>query len=738
MAVAEEDDMSSNLIWDPLLPVPAIAVIGTILVAWTWWSYGRGSAPMALWRTGILAAFRTAGLVLVVLLLLQPSRQESLPPPTKDRVTLIATDTSASMNQRDVASASRLDAAKNLLLETEAVTQDGSAATPWLRLFQFDVEAQPISGSLLDVAARGTSTRLHSCILSMLEKLRATEAANALILLSDGHDFELVNPAKTGAAARARRVPIYAVALGEHGKARDVSARIANFQPYTYVKQKARVSGALRVVGCEFEDLTVQLLRQGQVVESQRVNAGEQQELSVEFQVAEPEVGQYEYEIRVAPMPKEADTANNSAITYLNVIDQQIRVLLLEGDPYWDMTFLQRSLLRNDKFDVDALVHFGDGKTRAIRKSRPEAELRAPDALGAWAEYDLVILGKAVDRLLKPASIAWLNDFVKDRGGAVVFARGRAFGDEAADLGLEPVLWGASKHDQVKLDATAEGRSLSAMRALGDAQNSMDGLPALLKGREATQIKPLASTLAVGADAQGDDAIPAVVHRRYGLGQVMSVGVEGLWRWGLNAGVEGANSPFDRFWDQMILWMLAGRDFIPTRQFSFRPQAANVLLGEKAYFRVSMRQPDSSVRSIPLTLFLGDTEVSRTELARAAADSERLVAEFLPERTGRYRAVAAFPDGTSQETRFIVFTDNLEETEVATDLVGLRRLCESSGGRLIVPEDLGRLLSELSRERVDLTPKTRLRPVWNQAWVFYVIGVLFGVDWMLRRRWGLC
>jgi len=46
-------------------------------------------------------------------------------------------------------------------------------------------------------------------------------------------------------------------------------------------------------------------------------------------------VGQYEYEVRAQPLENEVDAANNSAITYLNVIDQQIRVLVLEGDPYW-------------------------------------------------------------------------------------------------------------------------------------------------------------------------------------------------------------------------------------------------------------------------------------------------------------------------------------------------------------------------------------------------------------------
>jgi len=47
-------------------------------------------------------------------------------------------------------------------------------------------------------------------------------------------------------------------------------------------------------------------------------------------------------------------------------------------------------------------------------------------------------------------------------------------------------------------------------------------------------------------------------------------------------------------------------------------------------------------------------------MTASGPDAGRLVAEFLPERVGRYRAMARFPDGTTQESRFIVFTENLE------------------------------------------------------------------------------
>ncbi len=110
-----------------------------------------------------------------------------------------------------------------------------------------------------------------------------------------------------------------------------------------------------------------------------------------------------------------------------------------------------------------------------------------------------------------------------------------------------------------------------------------------------------------------------MVHRRFGSGQVVSIGVEGLWRWGFNAKVEGVNTAFDRFWDQTILWLLAGRDFIPSKQFSFRPSSANIQLGEKVYFRLNRaRNPDPKVKKVPVRLLLGDNEeVARLSLAPA-------------------------------------------------------------------------------------------------------------------------
>ncbi|RKH76587.1 hypothetical protein D7Y13_44330, partial [Corallococcus praedator] len=60
------------------------------------------------------------------------------------------------------------------------------------------------------------------------------------------------------------------------------------------------------------------------------------------------------------------------------------------------------------------------------------------------------------------------------------------------------------------------------------------------------------------------------------------------------------------------------------------------------------------------------------------------------------------------------------------------------GGRLLKPDELGKLLAELKDEPTAAEPLTKLTSAWDRIWIFWLTGLLFAADWYLRRRWGLC
>jgi len=144
--------------------------------------------------------------------------------------------------------------------------------------------------------------------------------------------------------------------------------------------------------------------------------------------------------------------------------------------------------MRNDKFEVDALVRYGKDRVRAIRKTPTAGELRAPQTLDQLSAYDVVILaGQWSDARRFANGIA--RSFVKDRSGTVIFSRGGRLKISAVSE-LEPVLWSEQSRDRVRVDVTSEGRSLAAFRALSDGSAGVDALPDLLNGRNATEAKP--------------------------------------------------------------------------------------------------------------------------------------------------------------------------------------------------------------------------------------------------------
>jgi hypothetical protein len=156
------------------------------------------------------------------------------------------------------------------------------------------------------------------------------------------------------------------------------------------------------------------------------------------------------------------------------------------------------------------------------------------------------------------------------------------------------------------------------------------------------------------------------------------------------------------------------------------------------YFRLTARDDEHGLKQAGATIYYGDSQIERIALApREAGDFTHLFATYQPEKTGRYRAVLSLPNGKQQEVKWMVFDENLEEKEVAADVPYLKTLCDMTGGKLVTASDLGSLANP-KRVEASVKPKFKTTSLWDRGSVFYLICGFLGLDWYLRRRWGLC
>lgn len=717
------------MLLDPVIPPVWILLVALVVLGPTLLFYFRAARRLGPVRNFYLLTLRLAALLVILFILLQPYREEPVPVPANEKSVLFAVDTSASMAEPHANGATRIAAAIDELAEAGAFDDESGRH----RFFGFDETAVALSSDALRLAqAGGKNTRFDTSISTLLRLANQPPPA-ALFLFSDGHDFDQVPPGETARRTRARGIPIFTLAYGTAGSGRDVSVRIANYHPHTFIRQTTRLEAIVRATGCPHENLTVDLLLDGKQVERKTIATGNQAYHPVEFSVLHEEPGQYEYSFRVSPVANEREVSNNSATTYLNVIAERIRILEIEGTPFWDTTFLRRSFARNDKFDIDSLVAFTGDRVRPIRSNpdRAAADLKPPASVEDLMPYNLVVLGRDVQKVVGAYGIAAIETWAKDHGGIVVFARGQAWpADAKVAPDLPPIDWETSSARGVRLEVTPQAGSVPAFGLLREVA-AADQFPEVISFPAAGKARALATTFSVSSDQA-----PAVVYRRFGSGQTLSLGVGNLWRWVFNPQAEYDNNAYDRFWDQLALWLLANGGVTPLEGYSLRTDTANLPLGETVRLRFGVHGRETPA-SPPAVAFFKDGAPVTNVMMTAEEGGMRHQASFTPRETGRYRAEVTAPDGKTLGANFIVYHENLETVETAMDRAYLEELAKAGGGRLLDPAELGPMIRDLLRDTAEQTPLTRRVALWDRPWVFLLVTFLLALDWYARRRWGL-
>jgi hypothetical protein len=249
----------------------------------------------------------------------------------------------------------------------------------------------------------------------------------------------------------------------------------------------------------------------------------------------------------------------------------------------------------------------------------------------------------------------------------------------------------------------------------------------------------LAGVEAVAGDTDNKSAAPAILHRRHGTGQVLSVAVEGLWKWALNAKSEPANNVFDRFWNQLLLNLLSRSAAMPSDKPQWTVSSANLTLGEKVTFNLHPAQGKELPKGLQAVIYRENQKIAETPLSAVSKESSDQTASLVLEKSGRYRAGVEWP-GEKLECRFAAIAEQKESTDTSLNLPYLRALAEASGGKLLDSTSLPGLIESLQRAAIaesTAPPLLRRKSIWDTSRVFLLLAGLFGVEWFLRRRWGL-
>ena len=740
-----------------VLPWWAYALAIAAAVALGWLAYAR--VPIALrrgQRVG-LSALRAVTLIVLIVILLRPVVM--VPPQAANNSRLpVLIDVSRSMRLHDGEDTARLDRAKAVVRELQA------------RLSQeYRVETLTFGDSLAAttdverVTASARRSDLRGAIADLFERYLYDRIAG-VVVVSDGGDTAPIEttPARDVAA------PIFTVGIGSPDAPRD--REVVNLTAGEPLLPGASIdiSVSATSIGFGTEPVELRLAANGRPLEVRRVTpVSDGAPVHTVFTVSpDPGVATV-YSVQIPEASGEIAADNNVRSVLVPPQTGRRRILVVEGAPGYEHTFLKRALSDDPGLDVDAVVRKGqsdDGRDTFYVQADPSRMAALsngyPSKRSELFVYDAIIFGNIEADFFTRDQLELTAEFISERGGGLLVLGGRSFDRQGlAGTPLEPALpidltdrraeiaLASASADQILGGESSEANTPALTRdgathpatrlAVTPEENRQKwaALPALASVARVGGARPGAQVLAVALTAGGTPQ-PLIAAQRYGQGRTIAFAGEASWRWRMMR--PATDTSYETIWRQMTRWVTAGAQSAVTIM-PLSPAAAGATDRISVIVRDEDFRPVASAEvAVVLTAPNGEKRQLAATLSNAGDGRYSVAARF--DHGGVYRVDAIASRGGvrvgTAERPVLVGGVDLEMAQPRLNEAVLKRLSAESGGRYLRPDQLSELPSLLRASRAEAgTPE--MRDLWHNGWSLAAIIALLAAEWIARRRVGL-
>jgi uncharacterized membrane protein len=757
--------------WGYALAFAAALVLG-------WLAYARVPVRLTPGRRMMLSGLRALSLILLVAILLRPvvmvppaaARNSLLPVLVDISRSMRLTDPSTPPGPRDGADPaslragqgpSRLERAQQIArgLQAELGNEyriellsfgETLAAAPDVDRLAATARRSDLSGAIADLADRHPPSPKSGS--------GATGRIAGVIVLSDGGDTA-ASEAKTATNLDA---PVFTVGIGNPDTPRD--REIVNLTAGEPLLPGASIDVSVSATSAGFgkEPVELRISANGRPVDVRRVTpSADGAPIHAVFTVSPDPAVPTVYTVQVPEAAGEVANENNTRSVLVPPQTGRRRLLLIEGAPGFEHTFLKRALSDDPGLEVDAVVRKGqndDGRDTFYVQADPSrmAALSSgyPFKRSELFAYDGVIFGNIEADFFTREQLELTNEFVAARGGGLLVLGARSFDRQGlAGTALEQVLPIdlTERRSTIALASaqlpiiepntpalTLDGAAHPATRlAVSPDENRQkwSALPALASVAQVGGSRPGAQVLAVAMSAGGMPQ-PLIAAQRYGQGRAVVFAGEASWRWRMLRPAD--DSSYETIWRQLARWVTAGSQG-PVTIAPMSPTVAGIT------DRISVLVRDEDYRPV------ANAEVA-VELTAPNGEKRQVPAALSSPQDGKYSVATRFEQpgvykidavatrggvriGTASRPVLVGGVD-LEMTQPRLNDAVLRRLAAESNGRYLAADEVGQLASLLRKSRAEAgTPE--IRDLWHNGWSLLAIVGLLAAEWVGRRRVGL-
>jgi len=621
----------------------------------------------------------------------------------------------------------------------------GRLAARWdLRFYEFSRGLQEVSAEVAGAGpAQGGATDLFGALRDLAG---APDGLAGVLLLSDGGvtgpDGEALSPEDWALQTRdPPPVPIAWLRPRSAGKAGE-GAFLSAVEGLSYLVVRDASPVRVRVAGMPSSPESLQLVirEEGRTLATAEV-PGQDGSAEVTVEAFPKKAGEHLYEVRLQGPPGSLSPARSRRWVLSTVVRDSLQVLLLAGQPSWDVRFLRGWFRSRPGVDLasfvtlrapDSLVE-DDDETTLI-------PLPARDLLVRKVEgFDLVILqNEEIRRPDAPELVRSLEHHVREGGALWVIGGNLALGagfpwpdhlQSLLPVRPPPLGRGGLTEGEFPVEVAPGGRRHPAVRGLGRLLATAPPLTAVhLLGPSTPEASVLLRTA-------GGEARPLLVTASRGQGRVALLATDTLWRW---AAHPAGHEAYEMLLRGVVNWLtqnaeaaelrvrLAPREGLPGTTMTAEVEAGRDLKD----VRLTWERPGEDGTWEPLE--------PAVPLSLDVQQQARVARVIPSEGPVRVRATAAAGDLLLESEAFgLVQAGPGERDSVGTSGDRLEPWVRASGGltaSVASPPDPGRL--PFPAEEAHQVGVSRVDPLWNHPLLWLLLVAILMAEWYLERKIG--
>jgi len=426
----------------------------------------------------------------------------------------------------------------------------------------------------------------------------------------------------------------------------------------------------------------------------------------------------------------------------VQVIDSKNRLLYIEGVPRWESKYFVRVLKGLKNITPVCFVRGPGGRFL----SYGAAGTAAPDlSEQQLLNFKIVVLGDLDAAELSNARAESLINFVENGGSLMILGGAKAWGAQGLLAGPLSKILPIKATEQLTLQEnriapalTGEGRAHPIFTSEDSAAWSK--MPPVLSIFTGGTLSPGATTL-ITAEASGGRQ-PVLVIQKYGQGKVAAILTDSLWRWQL---APGKINYYQRLWNPLLAWLSPTEMDVNAYQLDLAADADKVYPGETIDLKARLTTPAGVVsKDTVVTCEVQEPDGRKIPFRMTKQDVTSATGKkypgynvsLTPLKPGLHNAVASCEIGgqrnVSAPFSFFVQPFTPETVPRAANIGVLRAIADASKGRFCEPEEVNKVLSEIT---VPTSEEERgsYQSLWNNIPVLACLIGLLGLEWILRK-----